>query len=279
MSAPLPPWLNIEPMDYLKAAEAGDQAGIEKQRLAQSWAMNQQAQQQQQQEAAQRLQLAQSAQMHQQQQQQAAAALQRDKLVVETAQTAQQAQAANALRLAAMQQQGLLGAGKQDLDAKRISDQQDYQQGLLQNKSDILDLKAGMGGAKVDEFSKMAVSDLYKQMDEARTALTRNTAETDPTGQIKNQLIQRIQDIGEQIKKATAPPAPAPAAAALKTPPDNGLSATVANFQKIGMIKPDATAPAAKPPASAISYLQQHPETANQFDSLFGAGSSDQYLP
>jgi hypothetical protein len=148
MSAPLPPWLQIEPSQYLKAMESGSQAGLERNRLAlsaqESLQRNQLAQseqQQQEREAAARMALAKQQQQQQAEQFSAGISLQRDRLLAEASQKQEQQSAVMALKEAQMQQQAMLAANSLDAKKQRNDDLATYQQGLLQNKNDLLDLK------------------------------------------------------------------------------------------------------------------------------------------
>jgi hypothetical protein len=224
MSVPLPSWLQISPKDYLNAMEAGSQAGLERNRLAlsaqqglQRNQLDQASQQQQAQEAAARLALARRAQQQQGEEFSAGQSLQRDKLLAETAQAQQQQSAAAALKEAQMQQQAMLAGNSLDAQKQRNDDLATYQQGLLQNKNDLLDLKSNSTKMAPQDQEKLKY--LYGELTSISKAAS---AEVDPDKRLA--LVGTLNSIKKQINALSAPaaaPAPIapaqPAAASLKS--------------------------------------------------------------
>jgi hypothetical protein len=147
----IPPWLNINPNDYLNAMEAGSRTGLQERQIGDSeredFQRNALEQQQlQAQEQARQVALAQRQQ--QAEEFSAGQSLQRDKLVADTALTAQQQQqmaqqqaAANALRQTQLQQAGLLGQGRLDAENTRNENEDEFHQGELDNQSAANDLR------------------------------------------------------------------------------------------------------------------------------------------
>jgi hypothetical protein len=148
----IPPWLNINPNDYLNAMEAGSRTGLQERQIGDSeredFQRNTLEQQQlQAQEQARQVALAQRQQ--QAEEFSAGQSLQRDKLVADTALTAQQQQqmaqqqaAANALRQTQLQQAGLLGQGRLDAENTRNENGDEFHQGELDNQSAANDLRS-----------------------------------------------------------------------------------------------------------------------------------------
>jgi hypothetical protein len=306
MSEPLPPWLNINPMDYLKAAEAGTQAGLERSRIALS------AQQDFQQN-----QLAQSAQQGQMQQRQAADALRRDQLglTLQNTQTRQQQQAAAiALKMAQMQQAGLmgqakLGQGQEKIDqsgqtaaAKLAAVSGHYaneaahwgnQDKSATDRNQILALAQAWKQQQSEKENKWSDTDSKdaKSLDQQILGYFRAYSSATPANQ--KVLQDKISDLMGQRKAisskyqtaastltagtGTNPPAPAPAPTQPASPAAAALTRTQSNLPTPTNAPPSQTGKPIPTPAD-IDYLRANPKAAAKFDARFGAGLSAQIL-
>jgi hypothetical protein len=298
-------------MDYLKAAEAGTQAGIERGRLA----LSAQQEQARQQEAAARI--AQEAEQHQ-----ASNALSRDALQLNTQTARERYAAGNALRLEQMKQAGLLGQARLDqtgklasdrneLTAQRNADLAKYQEGENQNRSDMLDLREKIAGSK-PEASTISLSSGSDANNKTEIKLTKSEyanylkaqkqwasqapPETagfwgsknpayadylkknpapDPTDFLPSAASTLTQGAGTNLPDAPAAPAASPNLPA--NPAASSLSAP-GNYSAPQFQAKLPGASKGNPSPDDIAYLRANPKLAAKFDARFGAGLAAQIL-
>jgi hypothetical protein len=224
----IPPWLNINPMDYLQAMEAGSRTGLQERQIGdserenlmrnslaqQEFTSRQQEQQQREQELI--------AQNRQRAEEFAAGqSLQRDKLLADTASTAryddqrqQQNAAADALRAASLQQAGILGQA-------RIASSDQFHQDETGNQAAALALRTQAQDAKVDPLDLETAKGLQTRLNQIGEYVSKNAAALQANPANARALIAERSKIQNQIEALRAKYQTPPAATAL-VPPTSG---------------------------------------------------------
>ncbi len=297
------PWLqNTSPTDYLRAAEAGTQAGNEIARLNVGRQINQN-----------NLALSQ-----QQMQQQAQEALARQLLArQELLQRARQAQAQNALQLGENQSRemlGLVGQQRMEDDSQKAEAARQAQIALEGKRVDLEKdrnnrlryIKSGNGAFSFDPVTGEAKEIIQP---------TAPTPKTDTASSRLNLLLKAYPNLDaasqpkvqKEIASLLNPDTtnyrtvtPENVAPSLLNPPptlqptgpkvgdtvNGGVFAGGGTLPVAAGVPTNATAaplqPASskpKPSSADVSYLASHPEKKAAFEARFGVGSADAYLP
>jgi hypothetical protein len=298
----LPPWLQINPMDYLQAAEAGTRAGISLRQTADSERERQARQNFAEEEFAAQEKDHQDAVRRQAQEFSAGQGLQRDKLMADVLQARQRRGEAIALNQAKMEQAATLAANRNDLTEQRNTDLAAFQRGQLDSKSDLLDLKQKIAelnaSGKTPFHEQEKLKYLYTQLLAANTALP---VEKDLDK--KGALVGTINALKRQIA-ALAPPAPAatslqqtgapalpdvPAAGPSPNFPQNPLADSklpsgnysAPEFQSKAASSLQSAAPTSKPSKAAIDYLNSNlndPAVQKQFVAKYGQAAFNEAI-